>query len=507
MPNVADAVWEHAAAAGGRTALLGADPRGWTYAGLRDAAAAMAGAAAGGGVAPGDRVMIVAPSVPEFVAAYFGLQAAGAVVVTANTMATRAELEYVLHDAGCSLVVAWHGVGPAAQQAAAAAGLTFWRLRPGLPDIDGGAPARAPHDAAWDDTAVILYTSGTTGRPKGAQLTQRNLRACAKMFREAVRLGPDDVFGTALPLFHVFGQAVVLGGTMLAGGSLSLLERFEPDALLRLVRRDRVSVLAGVPTMYNALLRAGTDAGPQDFASLRLAASGGASLPAEVIRGFGERFGCVILEGYGLTETTGAVTFNGLERERKVGAVGVALPGVRVRIARPDGSAAEVGEVGEVRVSGPIVMKGYWRRPEATAEALDGEWLRTGDLGAVDEDGDLRIVDRKKDLIIRGGYNVYPREVEEVLYEHPDIVEVAVVGVPDEHYGEEVSAVVVLRAGATLRLDELRAWAKERLSGYKVPRLLQVVDSLPKGPTGKVLKRAIDLAGLTSSSVPAGQSG
>jgi long-chain acyl-CoA synthetase len=266
-----------------------------------------------------------------------------------------------------------------------------------------------------------------------------------------------------------------------------------------MVERDGVSIAAGVPTMWNAVLQSAPD--PRAFATLRVAASGGASLPAAVLGCFQERFGCTLLEGYGLTETTGAATFNGLDRMRKPGRVGAALDGCEVRVVDDHGRALQAGEVGEVVVRGPVVMKGYWRRPEATAEALPDGLLHTGDLGELDEDGDLRIVDRKKDLIIRGGYNVYPREVEEVLFEHPDVVEVAVVGVPDSHYGEEVGAAVALRAGSTLSMPELRAWAKQRLSAYKVPRRVMVVPELPKGPTGKVLRRSIDREQLGAATV------
>jgi long-chain acyl-CoA synthetase len=259
-------------------------------------------------------------------------------------------------------------------------------------------------------------------------------------------------------------------------------------------------MMSGVPTMWNALLHAPAgETDKEDFATLRLAASGGAAMPAEIMNAFEERFGCVILEGYGLSETTGAATFNGLHRERKPSCVGIALPRCAVEIRDPDGAEVPTGEVGEVHIKGPVVMSGYWNRPEATAEVLDADgWLKTGDLGTADADGDIRIVDRVKDLIIRGGYNVYPREVEEVLYEHPDVVEVAVVGVPDEHFGEEVAAVLALRPGADFDAEAFRGWAKERLSAYKVPRRFQVVDALPKGPTGKILKRAIDTSGVVA---------
>jgi long-chain acyl-CoA synthetase len=493
MSNAAQALWGHASSTPDRVALRGAaEP--WTYAKLRERAAAVGARLREAGIGPGDRVLLVAPSVPEFAGAYYGILAAGAVAVTANTMSTRPELEYAGTDAGVGLALGWHDVAPAPAEAAAALGVPYWSLTADLAELTAEAPLGAPHAAADEDNAVILYTSGTTGRPKGAQLTHGNLIACAEAFGEVLAFTPEDRFGTALPLFHVFGQAVVMGTTLHAGASLSLLERFDAEALLDLLRRDRLTVMAGVPTMWNALLHApGGDDGA-DFASLRLAASGGAAMPAEVMRAFEERFGCVILEGYGLSETAGAATFNGLDRERKASCVGIALPRCEVTIRGDGGAELPEGDVGEVYIKGPVVMKGYWNRPEATEEVLQDGWLRTGDLGTKDADGDIRIVDRKKDLIIRGGYNVYPREVEEVLYEHPDIVEVAVIGVPDDHLGEEVAAVLALRPGAELDPAALRAWAKERLSAYKVPRLFQTLDTLPKGPTGKILKRAIDPA-------------
>ncbi|HEU0101957.1 MAG TPA: AMP-binding protein [Mycobacteriales bacterium] len=492
--NVAACVWDNAARWPDRVALRGSG-RELTYAALHEGAASVAGAAVAAGVRPGDRVLLLAPSVPEFGVLYYGLLAAGAILVTVNTMSTEAELAYVLEDAGCSLVLAWQDSGDAAPGAAAAFGLRCLTVSPGA--LPAGPAVAGPADRAAADTAVLLYTSGTTGRPKGAEITHGNLRACAEAFVQVLRLDEQDRFGTGLPLFHIFGQAVVMGSALSAGAALSLLSPFDADAALALVRDEQITCFAGVPTMYNAMLHAGGDAGPEDFRSLRLCASGGASLPAEVIRAFGERFGAVLLEGYGLTETTGAATFNGLDRERKAGFVGIPLPGIDVRVVDTSGAELPPGALGEVLVRGPVVMARYWGRPEATQESLRDGWLHTGDIGRLDDAGDLEIVDRIKDLVIRGGYNVYPREVEEVLYEHPDVVEVAVVGVPDPHFGEEVGAVVVLRPGARLEPAELRTWAKERLSAYKVPRLFSFVDALPKGSTGKILKRAIDRAGLT----------
>ncbi|WP_042378152.1 AMP-binding protein [Streptacidiphilus melanogenes] len=501
MTNAAQPVWDHAASAPDRTALYGTGGQSWSYATLRDRARAVASRLRAAGIGPGARVLLIAPSVPEFVAAYYGVLSLGAIAVTANTMATAPELEYIAADAGVSLVLGWHAVSPAPAAAAAAAGVPHWPLHPELDDL--AAPTsgtesqpqsepEAPAAVAAEDTAAILYTSGTTGRPKGAMLTHGNLHACASIFEGVHRLGPDDRAGTALPLFHVYGQACVLATTMRVGASLSLLPRFDPREMLALIREHRLSTTAGVPTMWNALLHAAADADPADFASLRLASSGGASLPGEVKRAFEQRFGCTILEGYGLTETTGSATVQVADRATTVGSVGAALPGCEIAVRALDGTELPAGGIGEVHVRGPVVMKGYWGRPEATDEVLRDGWLATGDLGVLDDAGELHIVDRKKDLVIRGGYNVYPREVEEVLYEHPDVVEAAVVGVPHDHYGEEVAAAIALRPGAVADAAALRAWAKERLSAYKVPHLVAFVDALPKGATGKILKRAID---------------
>jgi long-chain acyl-CoA synthetase len=493
--NVAEPTWRHAAERPAAVALRAGETE-WSYERLRDGAARLAGGLVATGVEAGDRIMLVAPSVPEFVAAYLGIHAVGAITVTPNVMSTVPELEYVAGDAGCSLVIAWHAADGAAATVAEALDLPFHRLEVDLQGDLFGAPIVRPHDRSCEDTAVILYTSGTTGAPKGAQITEGNLRACAAAFEEVLELSGEDRFGTALPLFHIFGQAVVLGSALMAGAGVSLQARFDPAGLIDLVRRDQVTLLAGVPTMYSAMVGAAPDAGPADFTSLRLAASGGASLPGDIIRRFEARFDCAILEGYGLTESTGAATFNGLRRERKVGSVGIALPGTEVRIAGQEGTGSDVGEIGEVLVRGPMVMKGYWNRAEATEQTLRDGWLRTGDLGRQDADGDIEIVDRLKEMIVRGGYNVYPREVEEVLYDHPDIAAAAVVGVPDEHFGEEVGAAIVPRPGTAVGPEAIRRWAKERLSAYKVPRLFAFCEELPKGATGKVLKREIDLRSL-----------
>ncbi|KHL08250.1 long-chain acyl-CoA synthetase [Mumia flava] len=494
MSNVADAVFSHAAGEPERVAVR-ADGREVTFGRLRDAVGAFAREVRDTGIAPGDRVLLVAPTIPEFVAAYYGLHAAGATLITMNVMATAPEMGYVLEDADASLVVAWQGNADAARTAATAAGLPFRSLAP-LDEWDLSDPIEAPVDRDPSDTALIIYTSGTTGRPKGAALAVSAVAAIVDAAEHVLEFSEEDRTGTGLPLFHVFGQIMVMHLAISFGTAVSLLHPFDPRRMVEMIRDDELTVVSGVPTMWVAMLHAAGDATPEDFARLRLASSGGASLPVEVIRAFEERFGTRIREGYGLSETCGWATFAPLDVEPKIGAVGRAVHGVDIEIRDLDGTVVPTGEVGEVWIRGPIVMTGYWNRPDATAEAIQDGWFRTGDLGTLDEDGDLRIVDRLKDLIIRGGYNVYPSEVEEVLYTHPDIVDAAVVGVPDPTYGEEIGAVIVLREGAELDVATLRSWAKERLSAYKVPHLVQFADALPKGPSGKILKRAIDREGL-----------
>ena len=341
---------------------------------------------------------------------------------------------------------------------------------------------------------MIIYTSGTTGTPKGAELTHGNLSDAADVAVELVDLQPTSIGLGALPLFHVFGMNSALNATVRGGGCLTLLPRFEPGKALEIIQRDGVTSFLGVPTMYVALLNH-ADRDAFDTSTLDLCVSGGAAIPVEVIRGFEEAFGCKVLGGYGLSETCGMVSFNRPDRERKAGSIGLPMRGVEMKVVDPDDGDLPQGEVGEIVLRSPHVMRGYHGRPDATAEVMRGGWFHTGDLAHVDEEGYFFIVDRKKDLIIRGGYNVYPREIEEVIYEHQAVREAAVIGVQDESLGEEVAAAVALRPGAQATVEELRAYVKERVAAYKYPRRIWLVEELPKGPTGKVLKREIRAPG------------
>ena len=297
----------------------------------------------------------------------------------------------------------------------------------------------------------------------------------------------------ALPLFHTFGQTCTMNSAVDVGACVTMLPRFDPEKALEIIERDSVTVFQGVPTMYNAMLHAdGADSA--DASTLRLCMSGGAAIPVELIRGFEDKFGCAIIEGYGLSETSPVASFNHPDKERKPGSIGTPIKGVEMQVWDDDGNEVAQGEVGEIVIRGHNIMKGYWDRPDATDDAITGEgWFRSGDMAKVDEDGYFFIVDRKKDLIIRGGYNVYPREIEEVLYEHPAIQEAAVVGVPDDELGEEVGAAVVLKQGESLDAADLKAYVKEQVAAYKYPRKVWFVDELPMGPTGKILKREIEI--------------
>jgi long-chain acyl-CoA synthetase len=464
-----------------------------SYAELREAAGRMSTLLAEAGVEPGDRVGIMLPNVPAFPIAFFGALAAGAVVVPMNPLFKSREIAYYLSDSGAKVLIAWHTAAGEAAKGAADAGVQVLVAETAdLAElIAEHAPATEVSDRGGEDDAVILYTSGTTGQPKGAQLTHNNMTNNAEVVvRTLLHNSPDDVTMGCLPLFHVFGLTCGLNATVAAGGTLTLLPRFDGGKALEIIQRDQVTIFEGVPTMYAAMLHC-PDGDPAQTATLRTCISGGASLPLEILREYEEKFGCVILEGYGLSETSPVASFNLPDRERKPGSIGLPVEGVQMRLVDEQGQPSDEGEIGEIAIKGHNVMKGYLGKPEATAEAITDGWFRTGDLAKVDDDGYFYIVDRKKDLIIRGGYNVYPREIEEVLHEHPAVAEVAVIGIPHPDLGEEIGAAVALKPDGSATPEELRAFAREKVAAYKYPRQVWLVDALPKGPTGKILRREV----------------
>jgi long-chain acyl-CoA synthetase len=495
--NLADLLVRTAAEHGDRTAVK-LDDLALSYSVLDQASRRVAGLLRQRGLQVGDRVGLSLPNVPYFPVLYYGILRAGGVVVPMNVLLKGREVAYYLDDAGAKMMFAWHDFADAATEGAEKAGAELTLVKPG--EIEGVVFAADPFeevvDRADDDVAVLLYTSGTTGTPKGASLTHHNLLSNTEASRKLIDIGPDDVVLGALPLFHSFGQTCSMNAVVSAGATLTLIPRFDPVKGLEIIQRDKVTIFAGVPTMYNAFMSV-PNADEYDTSSLVTCVSGGAAMPGEILRGFEEKFGCVILEGYGLSETSPVASFNHREIGRKVGSIGTPIEGVEMKVVDDEGNEVPQGEVGEIVIKGPNVMKGYWNKPEATAEVMRGGWFHTGDMAKVDEDGFFFIVDRKKDMIIRGGYNVYPREIEEVLYEHPAVRECAVLGVPDEQWGEEVGAAVALKPGAEATPEELREYVKSQVAAYKYPRHIWIVDELPKGPTGKILKREI--------SVPAGR--
>jgi long-chain acyl-CoA synthetase len=463
-----------------------------SYAMLDGATAHLVGLLREHGVKPGDRVGIMLPNVPYFPICYYGILRAGGIVVPMNVLLKKREVGYYLKDPEAKLLIAWGDFAEAAETGAEEAGAECLLVKPGeFENVVGAAePVVEVYETGDHDTAVILYTSGTTGQPKGAELSNTNLARNAAASSGLFGLGSEAVVLGALPLFHTFGQTCGMNATLGEGGTLTLIPRFDPAKALEIIERDRVNVFQGVPTMYGAMLHLDNRA-DYDVSSLKVCASGGSAMPVELMRGFEDAFKCKVLEGYGLSESSPVASFNHPDRERKPGSIGTPIAGVKMKVVDDDGHEIDQGEVGEILIKGHNVMNGYWNRDEATAETIVDGWLHTGDMGRVDEDGYFYIVDRKKELIIRGGYNVYPREIEEVLYEHPEVLEAAVLGVPHDEYGEEVAAAVALKEGGSVSAQELLDYVKEQVAAYKYPRQVWLVDELPKGPTGKILKREI----------------
>jgi long-chain acyl-CoA synthetase len=461
-----------------------------TYAQLDELSARVAGLLREVDVGAGDRVALMLPNVPQFAFAYYGGLRLGAVVVPMNVLLKRREVRFLLADAGAKAIFALegfdeHAVAAAQDTGARCIGVPFeW-----IPQADPAEPL-APR--AGDDTAVVLYTSGTTGSPKGAELTHDNLRRNFEICAGLFDLGPDDVSLGALPLFHAFGQTCGLNTAISVGACLTLLPRFDPAQALDAIEGDAVTISLGVPTMYAAML-AQPGVRERDFGALRVCISGGSAMPVPVLRDCEATFGAPLLEGYGLSETAPVASFNHPDRPHKPGSIGTPLEGVQMRIVDDEDRDLPLGAVGEILIRGHNVMKGYWRAPEATARALRGGWMHTGDLARVDEDGYFFIVDRKKDMIIRGGLNVYSREVEEVLLEHPAVQEASVVAVAHPLLGEEVGAAVVLAPGAAADARAIRAFVREEIAAYKYPRHIWFVDELPINAAGKVLKREIEV--------------
>jgi long-chain acyl-CoA synthetase len=483
--NLVSVLLRHAQERPDAVALLDRDDGSVTFGELAGLAAATAGSLLAAGVAPGDRVAIAGGNDATFVRVYLGALWAGAVAVPLNPASPAPALDAEVARVGARVLVCGDGAEHLLDLAGAFAAAE-------LPDAPA-MPAEVERDDG--DLAVLLFTSGTAGAPRAAMLTHGNLAANIGQVQAhpGLRVGPDDVGLATLPFFHVFGLNVALG-VALAGGIRSvLLPHFDAGRAARLVREHAVTILAGVPAMFASLLDLpDTDAPADTFRSVRLAVSGAAPLPDALARAFGDRFGVTIHEGYGLTEAAPIVTTTAVDAAPRFGSIGPALPGVDVRLVDADGRDAAVGDPGEIWVRGPNVFAGYWDDPEATARVVTGGWLRTGDVAVSDDRGFLSLVDRMKDLVIVSGFNVYPAEVEDVLRDHPDVADVAVVGMPHPRTGEAVVAFVVPRPGAVVpSLAAVRDHVARRLARYKVPTEVHAVDALPRNQSGKVLRRAL----------------
>ena len=457
------------------------------------------------GIRKGDKVAMMIPNTPYFPIVYYAILSVGATVVPINVLLKAQEIQFYLEDSDAKVFFAWRQFYDDARRAyeetetchhLVVVSMPEDREHPVIGELLLPLLLEAPHefelvDTMPDDTAVILYTSGTTGHPKGAELTHFNVFFNALYVMEHIlHARPEDTLLAVLPLFHSFGQTCIMNVSIMAGATLTMMPKFEMPKIMEVIQRDRVTLMAGVPTMYFYMLN--DEPGEEyDLSSLRMTISGGSALPVEVLHRFEECYGIRILEGYGLSETSPVASFNIIERPSKPGSIGLPIWGSEMKVMCEDGSFAQVGEVGEIVIRGHNVMKGYYKKPVVTEESIVNGWFHTGDLAKVDEDGYFYIVDRKKDLIICGGQNVYPREIEEVLYGHPAVAEVAVVGIPDEARGEEVKAIVSLKQGASATPQELQEYCDERLAQFKVPKVVEIRSGLPKGSTGKILKQEL----------------
>jgi len=486
----------------------------FTFSQINAAANMVANALQGAGIEKGDKVALSCPNLPYFPMVYYGILKAGATVVPLNVLLKEREIAYHLTDSDAKAYFCFEGTKDLPMGEAGWAAFNkvdachnFWLMTAdpaAASPIDGAetlgmlmskeSPEFDTVQTMPDDTCVILYTSGTTGQPKGAELTHANIFMNTMVARDLFTQRPEDIQLIVLPLFHSFGQTCQLNTGFLGSNTLVLIPRFDPDAVFSSLQKEDVTIFCGVPTMYWALLNH-PDADKYDLdkiaKTMRLGVSGGAAMPVELMRAFEEKYNIAILEGYGLSETSPVATFNRLDRPRKPGSIGLPIWGIDMKVVDEKDQEVPVNEPGELIMRGHNVMKGYYKKPEATEAAFRNGWFHTGDIAKVDEDGYFYIVDRVKDMIVRGGFNVYPREIEEVLVTHPAVSMAAVIGVPDDKMGEEVKAFVVLKPGAAVTVEELLQWSRKEMANYKYPRYFEFRDSLPMNATGKILKKEL----------------
>ncbi len=505
--TLADLVADVAQAAPDKTAILFQDMR-ISYGTLHTLIESAADALAARGVGKGDRVVVMLPNIPHFVIAYYAVMRLGAVVVPVNVLYKAGEIAYILRDSGASTAIVFeslyeqfaealddvnkHGLKNAIVVAAneAPAGTIPWSLATST--IEGGAPTRTPVEVVPDDVAVICYTSGTTGKAKGAMLSHHNFLAnAAQVARvEGLRVEPTDTVLLVLPLFHIFAMNVGMNMTLRVGGTIDLMVRFEPVAVLEEIQRHKASVFLGAPPMFVSFVNL-PDLTSYDVSSLRVINSGAAALPVAVLERFKTLTGKEIVEGYGLTETSPVSHSNAAGASIKPGTIGLPIPGVEARIVDVKDQDAPDGQEGEIVLRGENLMIGYWNKPRETAEAMRNGWFHTGDIAVKDADGYYTIVDRKKDMINAGGFKIWPREVEEVLYHHPAVAEAAIIPSFDPYAGERPIAYIVLKDGVAATQEELIAFVKARLASYKAPTYVEFRTELPKNLTGKIMRRLL----------------
>jgi long-chain acyl-CoA synthetase len=472
-----------------------------TYAQMEGAAAKTAAGLAGRGIGQGDVVAMLVPNIPAFLITYFAVQKLGAVALPINLLLRPPEIAYILSDSKAKMIVALDMMVPLVeavrdqvphveQVVVMGPNVPSWALP--FARVAAGDPAGlTPVAADADALCTLLYTSGTTGVPKGAMLTHRNLLHQGKMIQDVFGVTPQDRNFLVLPLFHIFGLGVVTMGALVSGSAVVLQEKFDPDAVLKALVEYRVTLLYAVPAMYIALLQQAAKGSYTLPDTLRACLCGAAPLPVETVHQFQEAFHTVIVEGYGLTETAGATCVNPWQGKVKIGSVGPVIDGSRMKLVDENGRPAGSGSVGEIAVQGDNVFSGYLNQPAATAESLRNGWFFTGDMATMDEDGYFTIVDRKQDLIIVGGENVYPREVEEALYAFPGVVEAAVVGISHPKLVEVPKAVIALAPAAKASVEDIGAFLELRLAKFKIPRTIEFRETLPKSATGKILRRLL----------------
>ncbi|TYR78603.1 long-chain fatty acid--CoA ligase [Priestia megaterium] len=487
-----------------------------TYRELYHSALAFAGALQEQGIQKGDRVAIMLPNCPQYVIGYFGIVAAGAIVTQVNPMLVEWELKHILKDSEAKAILMLDAFYPKLQAIRNRTDIEFAvtvnlekPFVPQAPDTAFQHFIARQHQLQpveidpQHDIAVLQYTGGTTGPSKGAMLTHSNIYTNAvqsyELFKNEIELGKEKCL-TVIPLFHVFGMTSCMHLSVLCGNEILLLPRFDLTEVLETIKREQPSIFPGVPTMYVAITNH-PNAKDYQIDCIRICNSGSAPMPVELLREFERKTGAKVLEGYGLSEASPVTNCNPPFAQRKPGTVGLGLPNTAYKVVDVATGTKEMpaGELGEVVIKGPQVMKGYWNQPEETANAIRNGWLYTGDIGAIDEEGYLSIVDRKKDMIIASGFNVYPRDIEEVLYEHPDVKEAVVIGVPDQYRGENIKAILVLKEDKALSEDEIISYCRNHLAAYKIPRIVEFRSELPKTNVGKILRRALREEVLKSS--------